>query len=194
MKKKTLYKVLLTLGVLLCGGGFLFYSSIGNAQHYKMVDDLMKAPSDWVGREMKIHGWVQPGSIKEQIVDQEMHRTFVLQHSGKKIVVTHIGPKPDTFRDQSEVVASGNLVQQPDGSFQFEAKELMAKCPSKYEGAQSNKKLFAKPGAASGAPAAYPQTSSPAASPVSPVSATAPPTAPPAAPPGAEASAQQSAR
>jgi cytochrome c-type biogenesis protein CcmE len=141
MKKKTLYKVLLTLGVVLFGGGFLFYSSVGNAQHYKMVDDLMKSPAEWVGREMKVHGWVQPGSIKEQIVDQEMHRTFILQHSGKKIVVTHIGPKPDTFRDQSEVVASGNLVRQTDGTYQFAAKELMAKCPSKYEGAQSNKKL-----------------------------------------------------
>lgn len=141
MKKKTLMKVLFTVGVVLGGAGFLFYSSVGNAQHYKMVDDLMKSPADWVGREMKVHGWVQPGTIKEQIVDQEMHRSFVLQHSGKRINVTHVGPKPDTFRDQSEVVASGNLVLQPDGSYQFEAKELMAKCPSKYEGAQSNKKL-----------------------------------------------------
>jgi cytochrome c-type biogenesis protein CcmE len=141
MNKKTLLKLLLTASVVLLCGGFLFYSSVGNAQHYKMVNDLMKAPDDWVGRDMKVHGWVQPGSIKERIVDQEMHRSFVLQHSGKKIYVTHIGPTPDTFRDQSEVVASGNLILQKDGSYQFEAKELMAKCPSKYEGAQSNKKL-----------------------------------------------------
>lgn len=143
MTKRTLLKLIFTASVVLSGAGFLFYSSVGNAQHYKMVDDLMKAPGEWVGREMKIHGWVQPGSIKEQIVDQEMHRSFTLQHSGKKIFVTHIGPKPDTFRDQSEVVASGNLVLQKDGSYQFEAKELMAKCPSKYEGAQSNKKIEA---------------------------------------------------
>lgn len=141
MNKKTLLKLLLTVSIVLLCGGFLFYSSVGNAQHYKMVNDLMKAPDDWVGREMKVHGWVQAGSIKEQIVDQEMHRSFVLQHSGKRISVTHIGPKPDTFRDQSEVVASGNLILQKDGSYKFEAKELMAKCPSKYEGAQSNKKL-----------------------------------------------------
>jgi cytochrome c-type biogenesis protein CcmE len=142
MKKQTLLKLILTATVVLCGAGFLFYSSIGNAEHYKMVDELMKAPSEWVGRDMRIHGWVLPGSIKEQIVDQEMHRSFVLQHSGKKIYVSHVGPKPDTFRDQSEVVASGNLVQQGDGSYAFEARELMAKCPSKYEGAQSNKKLM----------------------------------------------------
>jgi cytochrome c-type biogenesis protein CcmE len=141
MKKQTLSKLLLTAAVVVGGAGFLFYSSLDNAEHYKMVDDLMKSPGEWVGHEMKVHGWVEPGSIKEQIVDQEMHRTFVLQHSGKKIFVTHIGPKPDTFRDQSEVVASGTLSQQADGSYRFAAVELMAKCPSKYEGAQSNKKL-----------------------------------------------------
>jgi cytochrome c-type biogenesis protein CcmE len=141
MKKQTFSKLLLTVSVIVGGAGFLFYSSVGNAQHYKMVDDLMKSPKEWIGRDMKVHGWVLPGSIKEQIVDQEMHRSFVLQHSGKKIYVTHIGPKPDTFRDQSEVVASGTVVLQPDGTYQFEAAELMAKCPSKYEGAQSNKKL-----------------------------------------------------
>ncbi|MEZ4358621.1 MAG: cytochrome c maturation protein CcmE [Kofleriaceae bacterium] len=141
MKKQTLYKLILTASVVVGGAGFLFYSSVGNAQHYKMVDDLMKAPSEWVGREMKVHGWVQPGSIHEEIVDQEMRRSFVLQHSGKKLYVTHMGPKPDTFRDQSEVVATGNVVQQPDGTYAFHASELMAKCPSKYEGAQSNKKL-----------------------------------------------------
>ncbi len=141
MKKQTLVKLLLTTSVIAGGAGFLFYSSTSNAQHYKKVDELMKSPAEWVGREMKVHGWVQPGTIREQVVGQEMHRNFVLQKDGKRIYVTHIGPKPDTFRDQSEVVATGNLVQQKDGTYVFEAKELMAKCPSKYEGARSNKKL-----------------------------------------------------
>lgn len=141
MKKQTLVKLLFTAGVVAGGGGFLLWSSVGNAQHYKMVDQLMAAPAEWEGRDMKIHGWVQPGSIKEQVVGQEMHRTFVLEHTGKRIFVTHIGPKPDTFRDRSEVVATGSLAKQADGSYRFAATELMAKCPSKYEGAQSNKKL-----------------------------------------------------
>lgn len=141
MKKQTLVKLLFTAGVIAGGAGFLFWSSVGNAQHYKMVDQLMASPAQWEGREMKIHGWVQAGSIKEQVVGQEMHRSFVLEHTGKRIAVAHVGPKPDTFRDRSEVVATGNLLKKPDGSYQFEATELMAKCPSKYEGAQSNKKL-----------------------------------------------------
>lgn len=110
------------------------------AQPYKMVDELMAAPNDYKGKEMKIHGWVEPGSIVEKVVDQETHRTFVLQREGKKVTVTHIGPKPDTFRDQSEVVAAGVLTQVGE-NYIFQAKELQAKCPSKYEGAQGNKLL-----------------------------------------------------
>ncbi|HPH68877.1 MAG TPA: cytochrome c maturation protein CcmE [Kofleriaceae bacterium] len=110
------------------------------AQPYKMVDELMTAPNEYKGKEMKIHGWVEPGSIKKQVVDQESHTTFVLQREGKKVAVTNVGPLPDTFRDQSEVVASGVLKQEGD-QYVFVAKELQAKCPSKYEGAQGNKTL-----------------------------------------------------
>jgi cytochrome c-type biogenesis protein CcmE len=114
------------------------------SQPYKMVDELMTDPLPFKGKPMKIHGWVEPGSIKEVVVAQEMHRSFVLQKDGKKIFITNIGPKPDTFRDQSEVVASGILVEK-NGEYSFEASELQAKCPSKYEGAQANKDLLNDP-------------------------------------------------
>ena len=137
---KILVSVAIAFGVL----GFFVYSSLGQAQHYKMVDDLMKSPDQWVGKEMKVHGWVEPGSIKEWISDQKMVRTFTLEKGGKRIQVSHEGPKPDTFRDQSEVVATG-VVQKKDGILIVDASELSAKCPSKYEGAQSNKKLAEQP-------------------------------------------------
>jgi cytochrome c-type biogenesis protein CcmE len=114
------------------------------SQPYKMVDELMTDPVPFKGKIMKVHGWVEPGSIKEVVVEQEMHRSFVLQKDGKKIFITNIGPKPDTFRDQSEVVASGILTEK-NGEYTFEATELQAKCPSKYEGAQANKDLLNKP-------------------------------------------------
>jgi cytochrome c-type biogenesis protein CcmE len=137
---KILVSVAIAFGVL----GFFVYSSLGQAQHYKMVDDLMKSPDQWVDKEMKVHGWVEPGSIKETIVGQTMTRTFTLEKGGKKIQVAHEGPKPDTFRDQSEVVATG-VVRKKDGTLIVEASELSAKCPSKYEGAQSNKTLAEQP-------------------------------------------------
>ena len=45
---------------------------------------------------------------------------------------------PDTFKDDAEVIVAGQV--QPDGS--FEAQELIAKCPSKYEAAEKNQGTY----------------------------------------------------
>jgi cytochrome c-type biogenesis protein CcmE len=157
MQNTTLAKILLTVGVAIGGAGFLVYSSVGHAQHDEMVDELLAGPLDrWVGKDLKIHGWVEAGSIVEKPVNQEMYRTFILQRSGKKMRVFSMGPKPDTFKDLSEVVATGRLIKptevatiatalgvklDSEAVYMFQATELMAKCPSKYEGAQNNKSL-----------------------------------------------------
>ena len=138
-------KIAITVMVAIGGLGFLIYNGRESASGYRMVDKLMVNPAHFVGKEMKIHGWVQPGSIDVKIANQETQRTFVLGKAGKTVTVHHIGPVPDTFKDQSEVVAKGTLSQATDGTYVFEATELMAKCPSKYEGAESNLKLGERP-------------------------------------------------
>ncbi|MDB4958015.1 MAG: cytochrome c-type biosis protein CcmE [Myxococcales bacterium] len=167
-----LTKIALTAAVVIVGGGTLIYSSASSAQHYKMVDELVggggaDALDQWKDKELKVHGWVESGTIVESVVNQEMHRSFVLQKGGKKIRIFNKGPKPDTFKDQSEVVATGRLIPvsdvaqlaadmckpksdgkvvancpiRADGeqTWVVESTELMAKCPSKYDGAASNK-------------------------------------------------------
>jgi len=135
-------KILITVAVI--GGvlGFFVYSSLGSATHYMMVDKLLESPDPWVDKELKVHGWVTPGSIvpiKEK--DTPIGRTFVLEKEGKKIQVEHRGPAPDTFKDNSEVVATG-VLRRRDGTLVVEAAELSAKCPSKYQGAPSNKAMI----------------------------------------------------
>lgn len=165
MDTRLLPKIALTFGILAGGGGFLVYSSRSHAQHYEMVDKLVDTGIDhYKGKELKVHGFVEAGSIVESIVNQEQRRTFVLQKGGKKIRVFSLGPKPDTFKDQSEVVATGRLIAAADVQkladdicaaakgnpscpirtdaeqpMVVDSSELMAKCPSKYEGANSNK-------------------------------------------------------
>jgi cytochrome c-type biogenesis protein CcmE len=158
MLSSTLTKVALTVAVALGGTGFLVYSSVDHAQHYMMVDELYKAGDlpGRAGQELKVHGNVTAGSIVEKIVNQEQHRTFLLEKGPKKIRVFSSGPKPDTFKDASEVVATGHLVKatemkelaaqlgvplESDLEYVVDASELMAKCPSKYDGAQVNKNL-----------------------------------------------------
>jgi cytochrome c-type biogenesis protein CcmE len=137
-----LLKVVLTVAVVVGGISLIVVSSRGDVQYYKMVDELMVAlstePEAWTGRTLKVHGYVEAGSIEERIEGQQTRRTFVLENKGQRIRVAHDGPKPDTFKDKSEVVAEGRLVEK-DGAFVLEAEELMAKCPSKYEGAEANR-------------------------------------------------------
>ncbi|HWN70878.1 MAG TPA: cytochrome c maturation protein CcmE [Haliangium sp.] len=137
-----LLKVVLTAAVVVGGITLIVFSSRSDVQYYKMVDELMAAlssePQAWAGRTLKVHGYVEAGSIQERIEDQQTRRTFVLENKGQRIRVEHQGPKPDTFKDKSEVVAEGRVVEK-DGAYVLEAEELMAKCPSKYEGAEVNR-------------------------------------------------------
>lgn len=144
MNNKVL-KVLLTVAIVTGGIGMLVYSSRGDVQYYKMVDELMAEPQAWTGKTLKVHGYVEAGSIDERIEDQQTRRTFMLESKGQRLRVEHHGPKPDTFKDKSEVVAEGRVVEK-DGVYVLEAEELMAKCPSKYEGAERNRNA-AKQGA-----------------------------------------------
>lgn len=160
MQNSTLAKIALTAAVAVAGVGFFMKSTLGHTQHYKMVDELMAGDlSQWKGKELKVHGWVLAGSIREQVVDQKTQRTFVLTKEGKKIRVFSAGPKPDTFKDQSEVVASGHLVPaaersalakslgvalEADLDYVVDAIKLDAKCPSKYDGARAEKDLNQK--------------------------------------------------
>ena len=137
-------KVILTVAIVVGGLSLIVFSSSGDVQYYKMVDELMVSPDDWSGKTLKVHGWVEAGSIDERIEDQQTKRTFTLENKGKRIVVHHTGPKPDTFKDKSEVVAEGRLVER-DGVYYLEAEELMAKCPSKYEGADANRNADREP-------------------------------------------------
>jgi cytochrome c-type biogenesis protein CcmE len=162
MQNSTIAKIALTGAVIVGGVVFFAKSASSSREPYRMVDQLVTtmagpdAAAQWNGKQLKVHGWVVAGTIKEKVVDQETIRTFVLHKDGKKIRVFNRGPKPDTFKDQSECVATGRILPaseaaamakaldvRADGeqTFVVEATELMAKCPSKYEGAQGNKNL-----------------------------------------------------
>jgi cytochrome c-type biogenesis protein CcmE len=141
-------KLLASAAVVLGAGGLLIFSSLADAeQHYQFVQEVLPNPEPWVGKSFKLHGLVEAGSIKESIIDQKTHRQFVLEAkcdpsdknvppcpTGRslRILVTNTGPKPDTFKELAEVIATGKLAKQ-DTEYVFEATELSAKCPSKYK-------------------------------------------------------------
>ena len=114
--------------VLLTAFGVLLFTTMGESmQYYKYVDEVMAQPDAWQGKKLQVHGYVVPGSrmIKPNTLDY----SFDLHRNGKTIRAYYTGVVPDTFKDDAEVVLTGQL--SPDGS--SAATEMTAKCPSKYE-------------------------------------------------------------
>ena len=148
MTKATTAKLGLSV-VAVAGIGFVMYSSVVNGQRFENVDDLTAGDlAQWDGRDMRVGGWVVPNSIVEKVIDQQTHRTFVMHgFAGRKMRVFNVGPKPDTFMNESQVVSSGRIVPANTlvaeagrlgvtvgrDEYVIDASDLSAKCPSKYD-------------------------------------------------------------
>ena len=119
-----------TLGLLVGGVVYLFASSADEAfEYYKHVDEIMAQPAQWEHKHVQMHGFVVPGSIKKRFDKEhsQIEYKFMEVNCGKEMEVRYSGTVPDTFKDRAEVVVKGTLA---DGS--FDAREISAKCPSKY--------------------------------------------------------------
>lgn len=107
-------------------GALLFTTLQDNLQYYKYVDEVASAQHEWQGKTMQVHGYVVPGSILG--TQDRLDWKFNLQRNGKIISATFSGPPPDNFKDDAEVVLTGQFTAQG-----FHATDMTAKCPSKYE-------------------------------------------------------------
>jgi cytochrome c-type biogenesis protein CcmE len=77
-------------------------------------------------KRLRVAGNVRPGSIKRT----GTHVQFVLVEEDQTVSVDYTGTEapPDTFKDDSQALADGSFGR--DGV--FHAKQLQAKCASKY--------------------------------------------------------------
>ncbi len=125
--------------LLVLGGGMLvvvltsFKSSV---VYSKGVDELLAEADRLTGRSVRVEGTLVRGSLQRR--DEPCEYRFLLERNGAQIPVDY--PQcsvPDTFRDvpytDVVVTAEGRLAK----SGRFEATQIMAKCPSKYEGGDS---------------------------------------------------------
>lgn len=92
------------------------------------VDELVaKDLSRQTGKELQVHGFVRPGSIHREVVEQQTVTTFVLERKGKELTAVARGPLPDTMKDDAELLAIGKLaVAGP--TTQLEVREIQAGC------------------------------------------------------------------
>jgi len=104
---------------------------------YGMVDEVAMHPRDWDHEQIRVHGWVRAGSIQRA----GRTTTFELTREGVRLAVSYVGLVPETLKDQSEVVVSGELVHDGDGWI-LGGTELMAKCATKYDAGSAGTTVY----------------------------------------------------
>ena len=124
-------EVKIGLGVVLASAlGFLILSDTEESLiEYMYVDQVMEDVDKFVGREIQVHGVVVTGSVQQK-KETSGDYLFTIERNGQRLLVHYSDVVPDTFAEGGEVVLTGRLA--PEGS-RFEATQMTAKCPSKYE-------------------------------------------------------------
>jgi len=117
--------------LILVSLGYLAYTGVqdSSTSYYVTIAELQKMQTQGdkaYSKHLRVAGNVVPGSI---------HRTgtevnFVLKENDLTLPVSYSGTEapPDTFKDDSQALADGHFGR--DGV--FHAKQLQAKCASKY--------------------------------------------------------------
>jgi cytochrome c-type biogenesis protein CcmE len=130
-------KIAVTAVVLASAFGFMMWTTLRDgAEYFKHVDEVVAQRSSLEGKKLQVQGYVIPGSIL--VKPNTLEYRFRIQNNpirsgepGNVMNVSFTGTPPDTFKDEAEVVAHGQL--RSDGG--FDANQVIAKCPSKYEAA-----------------------------------------------------------
>ena len=125
----------LLIGLLVMGGGILtlvFTSFKGSAVYSKGVDDLVREKQKFADRAVRVEGTLVKGSLKKR--DQPCEYRFEIKSKDVVLPVRYAQCiVPNTFRDMPSmdvmVTAEGKL----SSAGHFEASNIFAKCPSKYE-------------------------------------------------------------
>ena len=113
--------------LILVSLGYLAYTGVQESKsYYVTIQELQGMGNSAYSKRLRVAGNVQPGSIKRT----GTHVAFILVEKDRTLNVDYNGTEapPDTFKDNSQALAEGSFGR--DGV--FHAKQLQAKCASKY--------------------------------------------------------------
>jgi cytochrome c-type biogenesis protein CcmE len=131
--------------LILLSLGYLAYTGVQESKsYYVTIKELRGMGDSAYAKRLRVAGNVEPGSIRRNGTKVE----FTLMENDQLLPVVYSGTEapPDTFKDNSQALADGRFGR--DGVFQ--AKQLQAKCASKY--------APQKPGAPGSAPTEPPKS------------------------------------
>ena len=119
--------------VILLALGYLAYTGVQESKsYYVTIKELHGMGDGAYTKRLRVAGNVQPGSIKRSGTNM----SFVLVENDQLLNVIYNGtePPPDTFKDNAQALAEGSFRRDNV----FEAKQIQAKCASKYAPQQPN--------------------------------------------------------
>ncbi|MFN7180876.1 cytochrome c maturation protein CcmE [Hyphomonas sp.] len=108
-----------------------FFALRENANLFYTPEILAQKGQPEAGREVKVGGWVEPGSLTHTDGGATM-QFVIIDNSPHKITVQFTGIAPDLFREGQGVVATGQF--RPDGIFVAKPRTgLLAKHDENYQ-------------------------------------------------------------
>ena len=122
-----IFKFGLSIAVILLALGYLAYTGVQESKsYYVTIKELRGLGDSAYSKRLRVAGNVQPGSIKRTGTNVN----FALVENDQILNVVYQGtePPPDTFKDNAQALADGSFGR--DGV--FHAKQIQAKCASKY--------------------------------------------------------------
>ena len=125
--------------LILVSMAYLAYTGVQESKSYYVTIKELRGMGDGAySKRLRVAGNVQPGSIKRSGTKVE----FVLVENDLNLSVVYTGTEapPDTFKDSSQALAEGSFGR--DGV--FHAKQLQAKCASKYAPQQPGNSMGAE--------------------------------------------------
>ena len=148
-KRKTIIAVLVITIALIA---LLIATTRSSTQYFLTVSELQSGEADMVGRNVRMSGVVLGDTIvydpqtldltfevaqipgDHRIIQEMGGMALVLEQAAADPSLPHItvhynGVKPDLLKHEAQAIVSGSL----DANGVFQAKELLLKCPSKYE-------------------------------------------------------------
>ena len=113
--------------IILLALGYLAYTGVQESKSYYVTIKELRGMGDGAySKRLRVAGNVQPGSIKRS--GTNVNFTLVESEQILNVVYNGTEPPPDTFKDNAQALAEGKFGR--DGVFY--AKQIQAKCASKY--------------------------------------------------------------
>src|SRR5436305_13797284 len=115
------------LVIILLALGYLAYTGVQESKSYYVTIKELRGMGDGAyTKRLRVAGNVQPGSIKRS--GTNMNFTLIENDQLLNVIYNGTEPPPDTFKDNAQALAEGSFRRDNV----FEAKQIQAKCASKY--------------------------------------------------------------